>query len=46
MHDREGALNAEIAALREKIDPAEEELATAEGQERNCRRKTAPHNGA
>jgi len=34
LHEREGALNAEIAALRVKIDPAEKELATAEAQER------------
>jgi len=34
LHEREGALNAEIAALRVKIDPAEKDLATAEAQER------------
>jgi chromosome segregation protein len=34
LHNREGELNANITALREKIDPAEKDLATAEEQER------------
>ena len=34
LHEREGALNREIAALRIKIDPAEKDLAKAEVQER------------
>ena len=34
LHEREGALNTQIAAMRVKIDPAEKELATAEAQER------------
>ena len=34
LREREGTLNAEITALREKIDPAEKDLATAEAQER------------
>ncbi len=34
LHKREGVLNGEITALREKIDPAEKELEAAEKQER------------
>jgi chromosome segregation protein len=34
LHEREGTLNVEIKALREKIEPVEKELATAEKQER------------
>jgi chromosome segregation protein len=33
-HEREGALNTQIEEMRVKIDPAEKDLATAEGQER------------
>jgi chromosome segregation protein len=34
LHEREGTLNTDITVLREKIDPAEKDLATAEQQER------------
>jgi chromosome segregation protein len=34
LHEREGALNEQIAVMRAKIDPAEKDLASAERQER------------
>ncbi|MGB7876759.1 MAG: chromosome segregation protein SMC [Anaerolineales bacterium] len=39
LHEREGTLNTEIATLREKIDPSEKDLATAEAQERELQQQ-------
>ncbi|MBN1450291.1 MAG: chromosome segregation protein SMC [Anaerolineales bacterium] len=39
LHEREGALNEQIAAMRAKIDPAEGDLATTERLERELQEK-------
>ncbi|MFN2137129.1 MAG: AAA family ATPase, partial [Candidatus Promineifilaceae bacterium] len=41
LHEREAALNDQIAAMRAKIDPAEKDLASAERQERELQEQEA-----
>ena len=41
LHEREGALNEQISAMRAKIDPAEKDLASAERQEHELQEQEA-----